>query len=363
MYEFEHSSDGTILAKEALLEPRVVLCSINLEIGFYSMKSLFVCLIVCSFISFCACSGPSPNGEKTTEATVDGGGLPESSSEHTTGSQKVALMSFNIRYGSADDGDNHWEKRKTLVFDIINKKGGDFLGMQEVLRTQYNEVIKIAPQYKCIGRERHDTSFANPDYNEMNPICYLHKKWELDTKEHGTFWLSESPEEPGSRSWKSSLPRICTWARFTSKATGKSLYIFNTHYDHQSGLARLNSSTLVAKRIAQRKDQEAPAFLMGDFNDGEDSDTIKYLKGEEVSNKPSPPISFVDTFRVVHPNAGKAGTNNYWIGLKIGPKIDYIFSMPDRSFEVRVLSAAIVHDHVNGRFPSDHFPVVATIEF
>jgi len=92
---------------------------------------------------------------------------------------------------------------------------------------------------------------------------------------------------------------------------------------------------------------------MGDFNAGEKNPAILHLKSVK-----SPP-TLVDTFRVVHPKMQQVGTTNGWNGRTGGHKIDYIFTTPD----AKVKSAAILHDNVDGRYPSDHYPVVAEIEF
>lgn len=336
-------------------------------------RILYVVPLYCILSLFACTQPPSGTDEKSTEYLRDAGttdiqpdGTTDSKPDTAPVRSKVTIMSFNIRYGSANDGENVWGKRKSIVFDVIRKQGGDFVGLQEALLFQIEEIHTVLPQYRCFGRGRDGSPSANPDYNEWNPICYLTSRWTRVQKDSGTFWLSKEPDKPSSKSWNSSLPRICTWARFIEKSTGKSIYILNTHYDHKSALARSNSSKVIAQHIFQRSQQKAPVFLLGDFNEGESGDAIRYLRGESVDfedgGKQRSPVPLVDTFRVLHPNAGKTGTYNYWFGFKLGPKIDSIFSLPLTS-GTEIVSAKIIHDHVNGRFPSDHFPVTTTIQF
>ncbi len=299
-----------------------------------------------------------------SEVRLDAGGdipdryepVPEPTPEKSD-VMKVAAMTFNIRYGIANDGDNAWPKRKSMVFSVILKKGGDFVGMQEAWKFQIEDILKAVPTYKCLGRGRQ----VNPDTDEWSPICYRHARWTPVPEEQGTFWLSKTPNKPGSKSWDSSLPRICTWARFVENTTGRAIYVFNTHFDHRGRTARLNGSKLIASRIAQRKIKNTPVLLMGDFNASESGDAIRYLKGVPIGSARSP-ISFVDTFRVIHPNAKNVGTYHRWRGSKTGRKIDYIFTFPGAS-GTKFHSAEIVYDNTNGRYPSDHFPVKATLSF
>jgi endonuclease/exonuclease/phosphatase family metal-dependent hydrolase len=245
------------------------------------------------------------------------------------------------------------------VFDTIRKYGGDFIGLQEVIESQLKELGEELSGYKCIGEARHDRSYANPLYNEWNPICYKTALWKVDPVENGTFWLSETPDVLASKSWGSSLPRICTWAKFTHRKTGKSLYIYNTHYDQVSQEARINSSKLILKRMSQRKSKESPVFLMGDLNAGENSDSVQLLTSTPIDKNKNDLL--LDTFRHLYPNAGKTGTYNYWIGFKLGPKVDYIFGLSSQ--KSRIISAKILHHHTGGHYPSDHFPVIASINF
>lgn len=287
------------------------------------------------------------NQESTHEAT------PEISKLWT-----LALMTFNIRLGVANDGDNAWDKRKSMVFDVIRQQGGDFVGMQEAWKFQIEDILQAVPTYQCVGRGRQ----TDPDTDEWSPICYRHARWTPASDEKGTFWLSETPETPGSKSWGSSLPRICTWARFVENSTGRSVYVFNTHYDHLGQTARVNSSILIATRMAQRNRKDTPVVLMGDFNAGESNQAILYLKGTPVNGSKTP-IVLVDTFRVLFPDVQDVGTFNSWTGKKTGDKIDYIFVQLETAAGPRVTKAAIVYDNTNGRYPSDHFPVTARLEF
>lgn len=281
---------------------------------------------------------------------------PEPSQDSRPTGLKVEVMSFNIRYGTAQDGDNHWNKRKPLVFDMIRKKGGDFLGMQEAWKFQIDEIKDAVPVYECLGRSRK----ADTELDEWSPLCYRKDRWTPDGQEQGTFWLSTTPDIPGSQSWESSLPRIVTWARLIEKESQRGVYVFNTHFDHRSNEARFQSARLIIARINARTHKDEPVLLMGDFNAGETSDPIRFFRGENVKGKVAPGIKLIDTFRALSPNARSVGTFNGWSGRSSGDKIDAIFAIVGWPGQ-EITAATIERDNDMGRYPSDHYPLTATL--
>jgi endonuclease/exonuclease/phosphatase family metal-dependent hydrolase len=270
-------------------------------------------------------------------------------------SRPLRVMTFNIRYGTANDGPDHWNHRRDMVVQVFRDHRPDVVGMQEVLRFQLDEIRAALPQYSEISVGRDDGRHGG----EASSILYLTGRF--DVQEHGTFWLSDTPEVPGSKSWGNNITRICTWARLRDRQAGASFYLFNTHLDHQSQPARERGAELIAQRMNQRSHPD-PIILTGDINAGEGNVVVRYLKGEAagVPSKPgesAPVPPLVDTFRVVHPDASPAGTFNGFTGRRDGEKIDYILTTP----EWQVLDAAIVYDNRGGRYPSDHYPVTAVV--
>jgi endonuclease/exonuclease/phosphatase family metal-dependent hydrolase len=268
---------------------------------------------------------------------------------------ELRVMSFNIRYGTANDGENHWNKRHRMVFDVLRNHPSDVVGLQETLRFQIDEIRKDLPAYGEIGVAREDGR-ADGEYSAI-----LYRLDRFDVGESGTFWLSDTPEVPGSITWGNACTRICTWARLIDKKSGKAFYIFNLHLDHVSQPSREKSAVLLAQRIHNRKHTD-PFVLTGDFNAGETNPVITYLKGRaalggEDGTSSKNPVPMVDTFRVLSPDATDVGTFNAFKGKRGGEKIDFVFTTSD----VRVLEAQILHDNVDGRYPSDHFPLTARL--
>jgi len=268
---------------------------------------------------------------------------------------ELRVMSFNIRYGTAADGDNSWSNRHQLVKDVISEQGPDVLGIQEALEFQLDELSEELDGYGLIGVGRDDGREAG----EYSAILY--RSTRIDQIESGTFWLSDTPEVPGSKSWGNQITRICTWALLRDRISGEQFYVYNVHLDHQSQVSRERAVELIAMRIDSRPSAD-PVILTGDFNAGEDNPAMRYLRGEiemayAAGTEAVPPPNLRDTYRVVHPDSTVVGTFNGFRGDRSGEKIDAVLV----SHEWRVTAAAIVRTSVGGRYPSDHFPVVATI--
>jgi endonuclease/exonuclease/phosphatase family metal-dependent hydrolase len=256
--------------------------------------------------------------------------------------EPISVMSFNIRYGTANDGDNHWTLRRTFLFDVVREQNADIIGLQEALDGQIREIVEAVPGYAVVGVGRDDAK-AGGEYSAI-----LVRKDRFNVAEAGTFWFSDTPAVPGSTSWGNRITRICTWARLIDR-DGSAFWFFNVHLDHQSQPSRERSSELLLRRIDARPFPAEPVIVTGDFNAGEDNPAVQTI----VAGK-----AFVDTFRVVHPDEKQVGTFNGFKAEPIdGPKIDYVFVQPG----TEVLSAEIVRTARDGKYPSDHFPVVARV--
>ena len=257
----------------------------------------------------------------------------------------VDVMSFNIRNGLANDGDNSWKNRKQFAADVIRNGKLDVVGLQEAFRFQLDDLRKQLPDFKEVGEGR--------DGGKQGEYCaILYRGDRFTALDSGTFWLSDTPEVK-SRHWGNRYLRICTWVRLKEKNANQCFYVYNTHFDHQSQNARLKSAQLIAQRINDRSHRD-PFILTGDFNADEDNPVILYIKGQEPS-LPNCPIALVDTFRILHADATSVGTGGGFEGRADGKKIDYIFVQPG----TEVITAKIIRTERAGRYPSDHSPVSA----
>jgi endonuclease/exonuclease/phosphatase family metal-dependent hydrolase len=281
---------------------------------------------------------------------ISAGCAPHAGAPARTSDEAVLrFMTFNIRYGTAPDGDDAWPHRRELVLRVIRDFGPHLLGVQEALKFQLDAIEQELRQYGRIGVGRDDGREAG----EYSAILYDRRR--LAALDQGTFWLSDTPEVPGSTTWGNRITRIATWARFADRASGANFYVFNTHFDHESQPSRERSALLVLERIAARPPPAAPVVLMGDFNAGEDNPAFQTLLTFRSGGPDA--TRFVDTFRAVHPSVTNVGTFHGFRGAAGGAKIDAILASP----EWAALDAAIVRTNENGRYPSDHFPVTATL--
>lgn len=249
----------------------------------------------------------------------------------------LLVMTYNVRYGTADDGENSWEHRSELALDVVRVDRPDAVGMQELLPFQREAFLAACPDYDVVGRGR-DADGGG----EQSAIFFRRER--LVLLDSGNFWLSETPDVPGSQSWDSSLPRMCTWARFRDLETGRGLHLLNTHFDHRGEVARREGARLIMNRIAAL-DPPGPVVLTGDLN----------------ATPTSPPLhelaSLIDAWGTTHPDGMAGGTFHGFDGGTDGRRIDYVLVTPG----VRVLDAEVLSMGSDGRYPSDHHPVSARL--
>jgi endonuclease/exonuclease/phosphatase family metal-dependent hydrolase len=257
--------------------------------------------------------------------------------------EPLRVMTFNIRYATKSDGEDQWQNRREMLAKVVRDFDLDVLGVQEALREQMDDLAAALPGYASVGVGRE----ANGG-GEYSAIFYRRVRFDLEAAD--TFWLSDTPTTAGSRTWGNTLPRICTWARLVDRTDGRRVSLFNTHWDHQSQPARLESGKLMGARIAERLAAGDPVVVTGDFNSPEGNPALAELTHQGKM--------LLDTFRVAHPDEKDVGTAHGFKGGVSGAKIDYI-GVNDAW---KVSDAAIVRTHEGRRYPSDHYAVTAVIE-
>jgi endonuclease/exonuclease/phosphatase family metal-dependent hydrolase len=257
-------------------------------------------------------------------------------------SHALNVMTFNIRHGRALDGRNRWYKRRGLVFDTIRSHQPHVLGLQEVDQHQLDELRDTFPTFGVIAHRRYGGILG-----AYAPLLFDAQR--LEAGQSGDFWLSPDPDGERKRAWDSAVVRLCTWAVLIDRATGKRFAVLNSHFDQRGVEARRRSAELVVDRLAALA--HMPRLFIGDINAKERYQTWRILTGAGLR----------DTFRVLHPDSEPAFTFHGFDGTASAGKngkIDYVLC-DDRW---RVLGAEIVRDGADGRWPSDHFPVTATLE-
>ncbi len=262
----------------------------------------------------------------------------------------VRVMSFNVRYGTARDGDNHWDRRKEFLVQTIEAFAPDLLGTQETLGFQRDFIAAALAGYDHHGVGRTD----GKEDGEMMALFYRRDRFEkLDA---GHFWLSETPMVVGSQSWDSSLPRMVSWVKLRDRRLPDSrpILFLNTHFDHRGETARLESSRLIRRQISELG-ADCDVVLTGDFNADQASPPYQALFARE-GDQASP---IVDTFRNANPEptAAEGTFSGFRADATGGARIDWIGVSPSWT----IVDAAIDRTAVDGRTPSDHFPVTAIL--
>jgi endonuclease/exonuclease/phosphatase family metal-dependent hydrolase len=263
-------------------------------------------------------------------------------------SNTLTVMSFNVRFGTAKDGDNHWDKRKDLCASRITHFDPDLLGLQESLAFQNDFILAKCPGYTAVGVGRDDGKQSG----EFSTL--LLRTARFTVVDSGTFWLSETPDAAGSKSWDSSLPRIATWARVLDRQMGdRPLLVVNTHFDHKGSVARKEAARIIRRFIATRA-ADAAVIVTGDFNTAPGSEPYRTLTEMGPDG-----ITLRDAYADVYRDKPEAndGTAHAYKDLPVTPRIDWILHSP-----AFTATSATIDRHREGPvFPSDHYAVAATI--
>ena len=257
--------------------------------------------------------------------------------------QTYTCLTYNIRYANETDGEDKWSIRKDFLIKQIQSQKPDFFGVQEALSSQMEYLQQKLKIYQPVGGGR-DDGFKKGEYSA---IFYNSAKFKV--MRSGQFWLSETPDEIGI-GWDAALPRICTFALLKDIKTQKSFWVFNTHFDHMGELARENSAKLIAQRAREFNSQNLPVIIMGDLNMEAETEGIRVLSDLYQDAK-------IWAKKSSEPQAGTF--NGFKIDEPALPRIDYIFLSKDIK---QILSYAVLVEKPNGRYPSDHFPVVVKFE-
>ena len=256
-------------------------------------------------------------------------------------SQQLTVASFNLRYDNKGDSGNLWVNRAPVVASLIRFHGFDIFGTQEGLQNQLEDLGAALPEYTRYGIGRDD----GREKGEHSAIFFKKEKFKLLDK--GDFWLSETPDKPGP-GWDARLNRICSWVQLQDGVSKKKFFFFNVHYDHQGVQARQESSKLILQKI-QSIAGKSPVIFTGDLNGGHESEWYKTLAASGFIK---------DVYRLApHPYANGGSFNGFGATVGRYEIIDHIFVTP--GFKVR--RYGILTDTYRGKYPSDHFPVLADL--
>ena len=259
-----------------------------------------------------------------------------------TAQTEIKVMSYNIRLDVASDGENRWDARKDKVAGLMNYYEADFIGGQEVQHHQLKYLSEKLNGYSYIGVGRDDGK------EEGEYSCIFYRKDKFTLIRQSTFWLSPSPDSV-SFGWDAACRRVCTYGLFKSKKTKQFFWVFNTHLDHMGKTARLESVKLIIKKITELNTNNYPVILSGDFNSRPEDEPSQYVMANMQNSR-----------SISQQVYGSADT---WNAFKFNEKpngcIDYIF-LSHYNY-ITVSKFATLTDSYDMKYPSDHFPILATI--
>jgi len=292
--------------------------------------------LVSLFAAACSSGGQAPGPSKVAPGPAAGADC----------ARELVVATYNVRFATPSDGLHRWAIRRERVGEQIRALGADLLGLQEVLAVQLDDLEAMLPGYAHEGVGRDDGARAG----ELAPLFYATTRFAREAG--GTFWLSPTPDRPRGRfelkPWGTWHNRIATWVRLVDRQSGARFLVINTHFDHWSKYARLESARMVVDFVARHPADHT--VLFGDINARRGSEPYHTLAAalRDAGTAPS----------VTRPAAATSVT--VWTALGAAHHhIDHIFTSPG----LRPMTYAIVDRRFfySGaeRYPSDHLPVVA----
>lgn len=254
--------------------------------------------------------------------------------------EPLTVMSFNVRLPADSDGPDRWSARRDRFLKVWRGIGADVVGTQELFREQGEAIVKADPRYAWFGRDR-----KGGHGDEHMGIFYRRDRLRLI--DSGDFWLSDTPDQPGSISWGHPLPRMVNWGRFERIADGRRFTVINTHFPYrgEDEDAREKGARAIAAFVGTLPTDE-PVALTGDFNTVPESAAYAALTAR-----------LADAWTTAPRRSGTAATFHGFTG-KADRRIDWIMT---RGFTVEAIRTD--DRPLQGRYPSDHFPVIATLDF
>ncbi|WHZ58212.1 endonuclease/exonuclease/phosphatase family protein [Metabacillus hrfriensis] len=257
----------------------------------------------------------------------------------------LRVMTYNLRYLNSTDPSPHtWAERIPTIKKLIQREQPDIIGTQEAVYQQIQDLKDTLPEYNWIGLGREGGSKG-----EYSAIFYNENKYTPIEYDH--YWLSDTPNVIGSKSWGNKIPRMVTWAKFLDKKSNQQFYVVNTHFDHQSPEAREKSAALILEKT-KSFNPDLPVILTGDFNAGPASLPHQTLtKDGEFSD-------LWDTAQTrVNEDLGTFNGFNDPTGKGPESRIDWILAKGN----ILAKTIEIINYQKNGQFPSDHYPVMTDL--
>jgi endonuclease/exonuclease/phosphatase family metal-dependent hydrolase len=255
----------------------------------------------------------------------------------------IRIITTNIRFDNPLDGEHNWNGRRLLLSKILLDYFPDIIGTQEGRMPQLNDLNRLIGQYQLIDHHR---QWIN---DRMYPCLFINPLT-IEVMSSGDIWLSETPHVPGSVSFNSPFPRLCTWIKGRFKGSGQSFFLANVHLDHSQTYTRMEQLKVMLKEIAPINSLNHPVIFMGDFNEGPDLDVYQYL----LKSVPT----LYDPWKMLN-KTEQSSHHNFGDEVNYADRIDWI--LLDKTF----ICEEVFFDKKseNKIFPSDHYPLKCQFSF
>lgn len=252
----------------------------------------------------------------------------------------LTLVTCNIRFDNPADGANSWSHRRLFLRDILLSHSPDIIATQEGRFHQLQDLDSLLPDYELVDDHRAWIG------ERMYPTFFV-KKNRFEKMKSEDIWLSETPDIAGSRSFDSAFPRLMTWMKIQPVNSHNDLWLVNTHLDHVKEETRLGQVKVLAKELKKFWKQDDSLIIMGDFNEGPDGNVRNHLNAE---------FGLQDTWKLFH-QVEESSHHAFQGEVPNGNRIDWI--LVDK--KIKVLKSEMDKSSREGKFPTDHYPVMAII--
>lgn len=262
--------------------------------------------------------------------------------ERAPGSLRVASHNVHWVHLSEEAGPwtiPGWEARKGSLDLAFKALDADVVAFQEMESFGRGMGRDINLTRAFLAAQNPDYAMAATGPSEAFPPTQpvFYRPARLSVEEEGWFFFSETPEVMYSRSFDGGWPAFAAWVRFRT-GEGQVFTLVNVHFDYASRMNRRLSAEMVAARMGA---MEGPLILTGDLNALSGSYTIRQLEG----------------IGLVFPRV--PGATVHWnLGLHLFGAIDRIGASREVAF---AQGPFVVQRRYDGRWPSDHHPVVADL--
>lgn len=266
---------------------------------------------------------------------------------------RVASCNIRVALDEDEKSGHGWSSRRAACIRAMKRLGADIYCLQEVIARQARDLRDEFSGYVVLGYEGPEMDRQSDEgYHGIakNLILFSRSRYELCGA--GCYWLSDTPLTGGSVAWGTARARHVNWVRLRDRRSGFEFRVASIHLDHISPAARDAQTDC----IISEADQYPASFaqvLVGDFNSRPDEGPAQRLSR----------ASWTDIYRRLHADDDTAGTYHGFQGEDFVPKgrpgrIDFIFL---RGEGLEATDARIDRTTVHGRYPSDHYFLIAEL--